>query len=225
MRLAKHVLAIAATALLATSTWATADEWREEKDQEGIRVYTRTVEGWGMREMRGVATIPARLSSLVAVIDDVPALPKLNDSVATAEVKNRVSDTRYQIYSTMRVPWPLSNRDALTQREIVQDKTTLTVTITEVATQDATPERKGYVRISRSLQKWTLAPTPEGAVEVEVRTLSDPAGPIPAALVNAASVSIPLKMIQKLRELAQQSKYAHATMPFIQEPAHPRDAG
>jgi hypothetical protein len=225
MRLAKRVLAIAVTALLATSTWAAADEWHEEKDQDGIRVYTRAVEGWGMREMRGVATISARLSSLVAVIDDVPALPKLNDSVATAEIKNRVSDTRYQIYSTMHVPWPLSDRDALTQREIAQDRTTLTVTITEAARQDAMPEREGYVRISRSQQKWVLTPKPDGPVEVEVQTLSDPAGPIPSSLVNAASVSIPFKMIKKLRELAQQSKYAHATMPFIQEPVNSQKAG
>jgi hypothetical protein len=225
MRLTKHILAIAATTLLATSVSAIAEEWHEEKDQDGIQVYTRAVEGWSMREMRGVATISARLSSLVAVIDDVPSLPKLNDSVATAEVKNRVSDTRYQIYSTMRVPWPLSNRDVLTQREITQDKTTLTVTITEAATQDVMPEREGYVRISRSQQKWILVPTPGGPVEVEVRTLSDPAGPIPSSLVNAASVSIPFKMIQKLRELAQQSRYVRATMPFIQEPAHPREAG
>jgi hypothetical protein len=225
MRFSKRVLATAMAALLATSTLATAEEWHEEKDQDGIQVYTRAVEGWGMREMRGVATISARLSSLVAVIDDVPALPKLNDSVASAEVRNRVSDTRYQVYSTMRVPWPLSNRDALTQREIIQDKTTLTVTIIEAATQDVMPEREGYVRISRSQQKWTLTPTPEGTVAVEVRTLSDPAGPIPSSLVNAASVSIPLKMIQKLRELAQQPKYMRATMPFIQEPAHPRETG
>ena len=221
MRATLRILAGGLMILLATGASVADEGWKKEKDQDGIQVYTRQVEGWGMKEMRGHGTLSARLSSLVAVINDVPATPQLNDSVTTAEIKSRESDTRYQLYSTMNAPWPVSNRDVLNQREITQDKDSLTVTITDVATKDVMPVRKGYTRIDRARQQWTLKPRSDGSVDVEIRTLSDPGGSVPSALVNATSVSLPFKLIKMLKELSQQPKYAQASLPFIKEPAHP----
>src|SRR3546814_5649098 len=72
--------------------------------------------------MRGTARIDAPLSAVAAVIDDVPAITKLNDVVAKAEVTQRQSATRYRVYAAMKMPWPVSNRDIVNQREIRQDR-------------------------------------------------------------------------------------------------------
>jgi hypothetical protein len=218
MRRLVWVFTVFAIAWACPNAWSNGDGWQLEKDKDGIQVFTRAVEGWSVREFRGVTRIAARLSSLVAVIHDIPASRELTDVVSEAEIQHRESDTRYQVYSAMKMPWPIADRDILNQREITQDKNSLAVTITDVAIQDAAP-RKGLIRIVNSRTQWTLAPTPEGSVLVEMRTLSDPGGPIPAPVINAMSVSTPLKTLSKLKEMVQRAEYAHAKLPFIEEAA------
>lgn len=221
MRLVPDVARLLLMALLLASPLAGAAdaEWKLEKDTAGVQVYTRPVDGWSIREMRGVARIDARLSSVVAVINDVSALHELSDVVARAEVQKHESDTRYQVYSQMKMPWPVSNRDILNQRTITQDPATLVVTITDTATEDQLAVKKDYVRILKSRQTWTLTPQPGGGVTVETRTLSDPNGPIPASLINSMAVSTPFKTLSKLKEMAQRPAYAQASLAFIKEPA------
>jgi hypothetical protein len=199
---------------------AGADEaWQVEKDKDGIQISTRAVEGWSIREIRGTVRIQARLSSVVAVLVDVDASHELSDVVAEAKVLQRDSDTRYRLYSAMKLPWPVANREIINQREIVQDPASLAVSVTDLAVDDATPHRDGYVRMTKSRQQWTLTLVPGGEVQVEMHALADPAGPIPAFVVNAMAVDHPYKTLGNLRRMAQSAKYADASLPYIKEPA------
>jgi START domain-containing protein len=216
MRIFREMLVLLVVAMAAP---AGADEaWRVDKDQDGIQVSTRAVEGWSMREIRGVMRADARLSSLVAVIVDVRVAHDLSDVIAEQRVLQRDSDTRYSLYSAMKLPWPVSNRDIVNQREIAQDPGNLAVTITDLAVENA-PPRDGYVRMTRSRQKWTLTPAAGGGVQVETRVLSDPNGPIPAFIVNAMAVDGPFKTLSQLRALAQSPAYAGAALSYVKEPA------
>ena len=60
---------------------------------------------------------------------DPAAAPQLNEFVADASVLQRDSDTRYRLYSRVKMPWPLSDRDVLNQREISQVAATHVVSI------------------------------------------------------------------------------------------------
>lgn len=206
------VLAIMSCAVLA------ADEpWKLEKSDSGIQVHSRAVEGWTLRETRGTISVHARLSSLVAAITDTNIVHELNDVVRSASIRQHESDTRYQIYSVMAMPWPLADRDILNQREIRQDPDKLTVTIADVAAQGLMPSQEGRVRIVKSRQLWTLTPLEGGTVAIEMRTLADPAGPIPTSLINAMSGSMPFNTLRKLRDIAQREPYANARLAFIKE--------
>ena len=218
MRICFYVLSFLVVALASPSGWSDGEVWRLEKDKDGIQVYTRAVEGWSIREFKGVTRIRAALSSLVAVIDDISASHELTDVVSEAQIEHRESDTRYQVYSAMKMPWPIADRDILNQREIVQDGNSLAVTITDVAIEDPSPHRKGLVHILKSHSQWLLVPTPDGSILVEMQTLSDPAG-IPASIINVMSVNTPFVTLSKLREMAQRAQYVHAKLPFIEDAA------
>ena len=211
------------TALLfvfvASPTFAAEGDWRLEKDADGVQVYTRAVEGQKIREIRAVTRIPARLSAVVAVLDDISATSQLSDVVGEVEILQRQTPTRYQVYSVLKMPWPLDDRDMVNQRDIQQDATTLAVTITNVAVPEAAPLKAGRVRILQSRQNWTLTPEADGRVLAELRALTDPAGPIPASAINAMSVGSPFKSMQQLRTMAQSGKYRQANLPFVREPA------
>jgi hypothetical protein len=221
MRTFRWAFAVLAAALSVASAAADDAGWHLEKDQDGIQIYSRAVDGWSIHEMRSTTHIAGRLSSVVAVITDVDAMHELVDVVAESKITQRDSDTRYQIYSLMKMPWPISNRDILNQREIKQDASTLTVTITDTATQDVIPLKKDLVRILKSRQVWTLTPTADGGVQVENRLLSDPNGPIPSSVINAMSVGTPFKTMTQLKALVQRPQYANAKPGFIKDaPGH-----
>jgi len=209
---------LALALLVAATAAASADApWKLEKDADGIRIDSRPVEGWDIHEIRGMTRFEGRLSSLVAVLVDTSVAPELNDLVVESAVGDRDRDTRYRVYAVTDLPWPLKDRDVVMQREIVQDPATRTVTITDVAASEAVPQKDGLVRITRSSQQWTLTPGADGSVAIELRMLSDPNGPIPAALVNSLSIGTPFKTLSALKALAQRPPYADARLSFIQE--------
>ena len=223
MRTLRWLMPSLLIAVLPSLAMAAEADWKLEKDKDGIQVYTRAVEGWNIREIRGATHVPAKLSSVVAVITDIAAQGELNEYVSQATVQNRESDTRYQIYALTKMPWPVSNRDVVNQRSIAQDPSSLVVTITDTAVDKASPEPKsGVVRIVKSKQVWTLTPDAKGGVNAQMQLLSDPNGPIPASLINSMSVSTPFKTLGKLKALAQKPQYASATPAFIKEPAATR---
>lgn len=197
---------------------AAEEAWRVEKDQDGIRISSRAVEGWTIREIRGEARYTGRLSSLVAAINDPAASPELNEFVVESTVQKRERDTRYQLYSLTKMPWPLADRDVLMQRDIAQDPATLAVTVTDTAVTGGVPENQNLVRIIRSRQQWTFTPDADGSVVIELRMLTDPNGPIPSSLLNKLSISTPFKTLVKLRELAQSPRYAWAQLAFVKGP-------
>lgn len=217
MRILSSLLCVL-VALLPVAASAAEAGWRLEKDKDGIQIYTRAVEGKSIREIRGTTEVTARLSSVAAVLSDVDAIPLLSDVVAEAKVTKRDSETRFQVYSVLKMPWPVTNRDLLNLTEIGQDPQTLAVTISNVGQRDGVATKEGLVRITDSRSQWRLTPATGGKVSVEMLAFTDPAGSLPTSLINSLSVGAPFKSMGVLRELARQPKYRDATLSFVREP-------
>lgn len=213
---------LAVLVLLACSPARSAEtEWRLDKDSEGIQVSSRAVEGWSIREIRARSLLNVRLSSVVAVIADLDALHELTPLVAQTHLLSQADPLHRVFYTLIDMPWPVADRDAINQRQISQDPRSRVVTIVDQAIAGPLPPQPGLIRISRSSQQWTLSPVAEGQVAVEMRLLSDPGGEIPGSLINALSVSTPLRTLSKLRELAQRPPYRDARLDYIADPASP----
>jgi len=204
--------------LVSAPSRAADGDWRVEKERDGVQISTRAVEGWSIREIRGTVRIPARLSAVVAALDDPAATHEMNDLTVESKIVQRDSDTRYHLYNAMKLSWPVSDRDIVDQRQISQDPASLAVTIDDTAVADTVPPRKGFVRMVKSHQVWVLTPA-GNEVAVEMHALSDPNGAIPAAIINMMSIDAPLKTLERLRALAQTPKYAAARLAFVKDPA------
>jgi hypothetical protein len=206
--------------LLILSMPAAANDasWHLELDRDDVQVYMRPVEGWSIREIRGITRIPSRLSSVVAVINDPRAQGKLEERVTQAEIQHRESETRYQLHARLRMPWPVSDRDIVNLRTIVQDPVSLAVTITDTALANAPPQPgKGVIRIEKSTQTWSLVPHGTDEVIAQVTLLSDPNGSMPATLINSMSITTPYKMLRALNALAKESPYSTAQLAFVRD--------
>ena len=197
---------------------AKTGEWQLQKEEDGVQIFARSVEGWEIREILAVTTLPTTPGSVLAVLNDVEEnAPKLSDVVRNSVIEQRESATRYRIYTVMDMPWPLSDRDSFNQRVIEHDADSGVVTITDTATQGGKPEREGLVRIQSSRQQWRLTLLEDGQTKVELQILVDPNGPIPSSLINSMSVGQPIGTMDTLKKLVQQPEYRDAEVVVTQE--------
>ena len=216
-RLMMAMLAFVAMAVNADDN-AKAGEWQLQKEEDGVQIFARSVEGWEIREILAVTTLPTTPGSVLAVLNDVEEnAPKLSDVVRNSTIEQRESETRYSIYTVMDMPWPLSDRDSFNQRVIEHDAESGLVTITDTATKDVKPEQDDLVRIVASRQQWRLTPMEDGTTKVELQILVDPNGPIPSSLINSMSVGQPIGTMETLKELVQQPEYRDAELVVAQE--------
>lgn len=216
-RLMMAMLAFVAMAVNADDS-VKAGEWQLQKEEDGVQIFARSVEGWEIREILAVTTLPTTPGSVLAVLNDVEEnAPKLSDVVRNSTIEQRESETRYSIYTVMDMPWPLSDRDSFNQRVIEHDAESGVVTITDTATKDVKPEQDDLVRIVASRQQWRLTPMEDGTTKVELQILVDPNGPIPSSLINSMSVGQPIGTMETLKELVQQPEYRDAELVVAQE--------
>lgn len=209
---------LATSLLLLAATASLAEEWKLERDRDGVTVHTRRVEGIAFKEYKGATRVDARLSTLIAVFNDIEASTEWVDKCERMELVERVSPTETITYAYTPAPWPVKDRDAVVRSIIVQDPETKIVTITQRATPDHLPRERKAVRVERIESQWTFKPMEDGAVELTYQVLTDPGGGLPAWLVNAVSVSQPFNTVKGMREMAAREKYRDATYDYISEP-------
>lgn len=107
------------------------------------------------------------------------------------------------IYNT---PWPLSNRDIVTENRIATDTLSRIRIYTARSLSNKVPEKSNLVRIKVYKQTWTIQPLGKGFVHVTFEGSVNPGGNIPSWLYNMVITETPMKMLHSLREKAVSGK-------------------
>lgn len=181
-------------------------EWAASKSGEGITVYTKDVPGSAFKEFKGVAMVNANIEVVGRVIDDIPAAVQwMKDTKVSTLVETRGKDATVQ-YNEITAPWPVSNRDV-----VVYSKTTRTpdrITYNYYATtHPSQPARPGKVRITKMTGYWMLMKKGDDKTLVIYQNNTDPAGSLPAWLVNKTVTEQPYYTLRDLRKMVTMAKY------------------
>ncbi len=206
--------------LLFSSTLEAKNPWQLTKEKEGIQIYVRDNPNSALKIFRGVTTIPAKLSSLVAVLDDVKAMPKLLHNCQSAKTLKEVGNTSSTIYVVTKMQWPVKNRDSIVYSVLSQDKKTKKVLIKMQSQPKAVPLKQGMVRVQTMSGYWEFMPIiiagkNSGKVKVTYELSLDPGGNLPKFLVNTLAVDFPFNTLKNLRQLVKKPAYRDAKRPHI----------
>ena len=202
-----RLLPLFSLALLALSlgTEVQAQAWALEKEKEGIKVYTRRLEGWGIKEFKGVMQLKGcKVEDLERLLRDVSSHALWMADTKDTKVLRKIGDNEILGYSVNVAPWPVSNRDNVTHYTYRREGSALVVDMKGKPKDH--PEQSGCVRVSRMQGQWRFEDKGNGSIEVTQQAVADPGGSIPAWLANSAVVDAPFNTLKALRDFVASSK-------------------
>jgi hypothetical protein len=181
-------------------------DWKLRKEESGVKIYTRSIEGSPYDEFKATVTIQnTSLTRVLDVIMDVKNYPKNFPNCASAQVleqRGKYSDIHY---ITIKAPWPVADRDAIYEATTSFSEDGKHARVKLIPRGNYKEEDKNFIRVHNGQGFWELDEVAPGSVQVVYQFHADPAGEIPGWLANLVIVSNPLKTLESLRNLAKKS--------------------
>ena len=193
--------------------------WNLEKDAKGVKIYTRAVVGSDFKAYYGITEVGARLATLIALLKDVSTHPKWFDGVIKGENFEDSEPHSYFTHTFAKTPWPVKDRDTVTQTVIKQDEDNLSVICDFSAYPTKRPNHKKYTRIEKLKGQWRFIPNEKGKVTIEYETHVEPGGKIPSVLANHFAIDAPFNTLVGLVNMVDKGVHKSAGYEFIKEPS------
>jgi hypothetical protein len=177
-------------------------DWKLRKNDNGITIYTRSVEGSSFDEFKGIAVIPdASFDKVLDIILDV----KYNTSLIPDCTESRILFQRNKYYDIhyfrIRAPWPIKDRDGIyiSETSVTNNGKLAHVSISPLG--NYLEEKKDIVRMYNGSGYWEVEEQPDKNVKITYQFHGDPAGRIPGWLANSVIVSNPFKTLENLKAM------------------------
>ena len=181
--------------------------WKLEKDKSGIKIYTRVITGSSFKAFKGVTVIAdATVPQVMDIIFDVNNYDRLFPDCSHQKILKYFSKYHNIQYLRIHAPWPVSDRDNVTELEAHFSKDSTSAEVSIKLLPDYLDVEKGLVRIREGEGFWKLKQQPGGGVEVIYQYHSNPGGSIPSWLANSFVVKHPFKTLENLKARVEKAK-------------------
>ncbi len=196
-----YVFLLLSLTLLATSTFA-QENWKLEKDKNGIKVWNRKVAGTAIKEFKVSTIINTSTEKMLAFLKNTAKYDQWMYKVDEGSVKvlKRVSDNDYYTYMTISAPF-IKTRETITHMTFNSQDAKGAILINLDAAPNLLPLNDKYVRIPKMKAYFKIVPLGNGQIELIHQALGSSGGSIPEALINLASVDCPFYMFTKIKSM------------------------
>jgi hypothetical protein len=189
--------------------------WNLRKDREGIRVYSRQTESSRFAEIRVQCELPGTLSTVVALLQDVPNQTAWAFNVRRARRIAQPRETELTYHSTIHAPWPVDSRDAVIRMQFSYDSTQRQLVVSGTNDPGRVPPQQGIVRVKESTSLWKITPVGPDRLRVDYTLRVDPGGTLPPWLINATLTTGPFQTFSRLREALRNPQYQNRHFAFL----------
>ncbi len=192
-------------------------EWKLVKSVDGIHAYVQKQLDTKVRKVKVETIATAQLSELISIIKNAKCHKDwvfLNKSACILEEE---SDYCWKYYAHTNSPWPVFDRDFITDVVLIQDSVDYSVKIVSIGLPDYIPEKEDCVRIRTIFSQWTFNPLGNGSVFIKLEIEADIGGKIPVWLVNLVVTKGPLSTMEGLLNELQKENNIGVTLDYIKE--------
>jgi len=196
-----------------------SQDWQQSETHKNITIYTRSYKGSNFNAFKAVAKIDHSIESIFAVISDPTSCPLWVDNCLESYnyVNHQQEKTQFKNrygYALSHLPWPFKNRDLIVNIVTSNNPETNEITITMSSDKNLISDTDEAVHITDSHTKYILRPINKNQTELIWMQHTEPAGKLPAWLVNSMIISLPLKSTANLENIAKLKKYQGAMIEF-----------
>ena len=137
------------------------------------------------------------------------------DSCESSTLLEEISKTERYFHQVTDLPFPAKSRDAVFHGSLEYNKDG-SIAINLKSAHNRIPEKK-YVRIIETYGQYLIEPIPSGGIKLTWQHFVDPAGALPAWIVNGMMTNLPLNSLRNFRSLVGEAPYSSATFVYDDE--------
>jgi hypothetical protein len=173
--------------------------WTLSKNKNGIKVYTRPVEGYKIKQYKAVMELDHPIEQVSKVIQDIDQFEEWFVDISDIQPAGTTSEGGMAVYMVIDTPFPVQDRDLVVVMNEVAKSDSL-IRISTHSEPDFVEIDDDYVRMPYSSGEWLLESIGEGRTKLTQTNLSDPGGSIPTWVINMMLTSNPMKTFGNLRD-------------------------
>lgn len=199
--------------LLLTSTAGNAsvptseENWDLDVKEDGIRIYTRSLDDSRIDAFRAETVLDAPLQAVLAVMSDPRSCMEWVHQCAEAyNLPGGSFNDRYA-YSINDMPWPASDRDYVLHIRTMTGASRDQIIMKMDAVPDRRAKRDGYVRMEQASTIYEFTRTDDNRTRMIWYQHAEPGGSLPAWLVNQLATDIPYESLKELNRVVQEDQY------------------
>jgi hypothetical protein len=187
--------------LLLPAASVAQQNWVLKKNENGIQVFMRELEGSPFKEIKVKTKCAGTLQRFKKLLLDVNNHKQWVYNTRESDLIKMISDNELIYYTEFHLPWPVSNRDLTCHLKLVTDSIPNVYFVQAHAVQGVMPPKDGKVRVVSSRSSWKVVSLDNRELDIEYSVRVDPAGSIPPWLVNLTAVTGPFHSFTNLREM------------------------
>lgn len=177
------------------------DGWNLVKEEDGIRLYNRSIAGFEFKEVKAILHLSTDLSKAEKYLLNPNNIEKWMSGCSLSISKKSHGNVR-EYYTIFDAPWPVSDRDDYGMMEL-KESTGRKLQIDFKSLPDGTPRISSMVRVPYSKGKLTIEVGANGQKTLTYQMLVDRGGNLPSYVKDYLENSSPVQTVQKLKEVLQ----------------------
>jgi hypothetical protein len=190
------------------------DEWDLNRDTDGIKVYSKVVEGYDFKSFKAITTINGSVHDFVFTLADIANFPKWGHQIKSANILEKAGDSLQIYYSIAKAPFPYKDRDGIYLNRFKWNSDTKTLIVEIEVLTDYLDHNEKYIRV-KGYGYWKIVVVSENKMEVTFSMQIDPGGSIPSWLANMFVDGTPFHTLLNLKNTIEARKGNNFKFDFI----------
>jgi len=175
--------------------------WTLEKEEDGIKVYTKRESGSSYKAFKAEMQVNCTIEDLFGIFKDANSFGKCVTYCKEIKLLKAEEDAVYYYIETS-LPWPFDNRDMVYQLKF-SERNGNQAKVIVTGMPSYVQQREGVVRIEKANGYWVLDAMDANRTAVTYQMHVEAGGSIPAWLANLSIVNIPYSTFMELRKIVQ----------------------
>jgi len=209
MRQSTHILFF--LMILSISAQAN-DHWELIKEDQGIRVYSKSDAPKDFIEIKAISHINSSLAPFVALMNDVDNFKNWMHATREATLINRKGPYHYTYYMLSDLPWPARDRDVILNLRIQKNEKTQAIYTRSRNVQGMIHHKEGIHRIQSVETSWHFIPEKDGRIRIVFQTRVKPNVQLPDWLAEKVYHIGPYNTILNMKKMVRNKKYRNASV-------------